>query len=347
MVFMKESGIKGDTFQSLEGTRIMKINFRPQAAWKGLGIRGMSVVDGTTAWLGLSQGKFARTLDAGTTWQRADVPGYPFLDFRSVKAFDQETAVIASAGQPAVILKTRDGGFSWKEVFVDRTGTAFLDCLAFWDKAEGLALGDPDGKGCYLLCTVDGGDNWNRIAPAMLPEMKDGEAFFAASNTCLTTFGKDGVCFISGGSVSRVFWSEDRGSTWAVTDTPLLSGASSQGGFSIAVHGGIQACVVGGDYAQDQVNSRTVAYTRDGNRNWLLAEVFPQGGYSSCVAYVPGTGGLVLIATGTRGTHLSRDGGSTWQQVDTEPFHVLGFDGIGRSGWAAGADGRVSRIEVV
>jgi photosystem II stability/assembly factor-like uncharacterized protein len=325
----------------------MRFDFRQQAAWKGLGIRGLSVVDGKTAWLGISQGKFARTLDAGTTWQFAEVPGYPSLDFRSVKAFDQETALIASAGQPAVILKTSDGGSSWKEVFVDSTGTAFLDCLAFRDENEGLALGDPDGEGCYLLRTMDGGENWSRIAPATLPAMQDGEAFFAASGTCLSTFNMNGLCFTSGGSVSRVFWSEDRGSSWAVTDIPLLNGASSQGGFSIAVHDGMQACVVGGDYAQDQVSNRTVVHTCDGGRNWLLAEVFPPGGYNSCVAYVPGTDGLVLLATGTRGTHLSEDGGSTWRQLDVEPFHVLGFEGTGRSGWAAGADGRVSRIELV
>ncbi len=325
----------------------MRIDFRQQAAWKGLGIRGLSVVDESIAWLGISHGKCARTLDAGSSWLLSDVPGYPSLDFRSVKAFDQETALLASAGQPAVILKTRDGGSSWKEVFVDSTGTAFLDSLAFWNRDEGMALGDPDGTDCYLLQTMDGGEHWERVPPSSLPAMINGEAFFAASGTCMTTFSRNGLCFCSGGSVSRVFWSQDRGSTWAVTDLPLLSGASSQGGFSIAVHDGIQACVVGGDYAQDQVNRKTVVYTHDGGKTWLMAGGFPPGGYNSCVAYVPGTDGQVLLATGTRGTHISEDGGATWRQWDGEPFHVLGFDGKGHWGWAAGADGRVSRIEAV
>ncbi|MFH2113750.1 MAG: oxidoreductase, partial [Spirochaetota bacterium] len=192
-----------------------------------------------------------------------------------------------------------------------------------------------------------GGENWDRVPPASLPPMMDGEAFFAASGTSMSTFGENGLCFTSGGSVSRVFWSEDKGSSWAVNDIPLLSGAPSQGGFSIAVLDGIHACVAGGDYAQDQVNSRTVVHTRDVGKSWALAKGFPPGGYNSCVAYVPGTDGQVLLATGTRGTHISEDSGSTWRRLIEEPFHVLGFDSTGRSGWAAGADGRVSRMELV
>jgi photosystem II stability/assembly factor-like uncharacterized protein len=48
-----------------------------------------------------------------------------------VEAFDANTALIMAVDSPAVILKTKDGGKSWKEVFRDNRKGMFLDAMDF------------------------------------------------------------------------------------------------------------------------------------------------------------------------------------------------------------------------
>jgi len=58
--------------------------------------------------------------------------------------------------------------------------------------------------------------------PAALPE----EGAFAANNSSLFLYGKKEIYFAPGGPAARVFHSSDLGRTWAVIETPILSGKS-------------------------------------------------------------------------------------------------------------------------
>src|SRR5438034_430317 len=66
-----------------------------------------------------------RTTDGGTTWERRPVPGADSLDFRSIRAIDDRTAFVASAGDGAAgqarIFRTTDGGATWTLVLADTT----------------------------------------------------------------------------------------------------------------------------------------------------------------------------------------------------------------------------------
>jgi hypothetical protein len=88
----------------------------------------------------------------------------------------------------------------------------------------------------------------------------------------------------------------------------------------------------------------TAAWTADGGRTWNPATSFPPGGYNSCVACAAGPAVRVLVATGTQGSHASVDGGRTWSLLGAEPFNAVAFTRDGTRGWAAGTDGRVSRM---
>jgi len=302
------------------------------------------VVDGSTVWVSGTGGSFARTGDGGKNWQWSRVAGCEDLDFRSIAAFSDKVAVIANAGSPATILKTVDGGASWKKTFADDSGTLFFDAMAFWDGTAGICLGDPLGGACCMLATDDAGETWSRMPEGSLPGMAEGEAHFAASGTCIAAFGKSGLCFVSGGLVSRYFRSADRGKSWLVRDLPLMHGTASRGAFSVVVIGERDAAVVGGDYAQPELNVDTVAWTADGGLSWQPAAGFPPGGYNSCIACAAVAGDTVLVATGTQGSHASADGGRTWTMLDPEPFNAVAFGKDGSSGWAVGTDGRVSMI---
>ncbi|MCX7024029.1 MAG: hypothetical protein NT080_05345 [Spirochaetes bacterium] len=324
----------------------MRFDFIQQATIEDVGIRGLSVVDDRIVWVSGTNGSFALTIDGGQTWQRTTIPGYATLDFRAIKAFSDSSAVVMSSGSPATILKTVDGGSTWKETYSDTAGVVFLDALGFWDETSGICLGDPLDGSCFLVETSDSGQTWSRIPASSLPEMIEGEAHFAASGTCVATFGADGLCFVSGGSAARGFISGDRGRTWKVSELPVMHGKPSQGAFSVAILDEDTACAVGGDYAQPGINTDTVVHTADGGLSWVLALTFPQAGYDSCVAYVPGTKGKYLVATGTQGTHVSNDGGRTWSVLHPESFNVIDFEKAGRCGWAAGSNGQISRILV-
>ncbi len=315
----------------------------------GAGLRGLSLGP-SYAWAGGTGGTVASSTDGGDSWRRVPVPGYEGLDFRSAVALGPLEAVIASAGQPSLILRTEDGGASWRTAWEDASGQAFIDAVALAPDGAGLALGDPVG-GCFILRTRDSGRSWERLPGSALPAVDAVESSFAASGTCLARLGDSGFCFVTGGSRAR-FHATDDGSSWRSADLPLAAGVPSRGAFSVAALGR-RLCVVGGDYAEPTRGEATAAYSEDGGASWRLAERGP-GAYCSCVAWAPPSPGRpggrpALVAVGTEGCFASADGGRSWERVSREPFHAVAFFPEGRgaaSGLAVGAGGRVAVIRL-
>ena len=79
--------------------------------------RGLSVVDDKTVWVSGSAGTVGKSTDGGDTWKWMTVKGFEKTDFRDIEAFDNMTAIIMGIDVPAYILKTVDGGETWKVVF--------------------------------------------------------------------------------------------------------------------------------------------------------------------------------------------------------------------------------------
>src|SRR5215510_12725926 len=77
-------------------------------------LRGLSVVNDNVVWVSGSNGTVGRTANAGKNWKWFTVKGFEKQEFRDIEAFDGATAVIMAVGEPAYILKTNDGGESWK-----------------------------------------------------------------------------------------------------------------------------------------------------------------------------------------------------------------------------------------
>src|SRR5215831_7916518 len=82
-------------------------------------LRGLSVVNNNIIWVSGSSGTVGRSLDGGKNWQWIQVKGFEKKDFRDIEAFDDKTAVIMAIAEPAIILKSIDGGEHWNEVFRD------------------------------------------------------------------------------------------------------------------------------------------------------------------------------------------------------------------------------------
>ncbi len=320
---------------------------RPAPSWQLLDtgtsshFRGLSAVSGSVAWLGGYDGLVLRTVDGGRSWQDVSPAGAAGLQFRDVQGFDAAHAVAMAAGTgtDSRLYSTADGGRSWQLAYQNTEPAAFFDCMAFSDRSHGLVLSDPVGGRFRILGTGDGGRSWTVLPNAGMPDALPGEAGFAASGECLTTWGRDAWFGAGGTTVSRVFHSRDGGLTWDVRSTPLTAGASA-GVFGLAFRTPLLGVAVGGDFAAP-ADATTVAATSDLGLPWRLSRTQPSG-YRSGVAWVPFTVATV-IAVGLTGSDISYDAGRNWTTFDTGQFDTVSCAADGAC-WAAGDLGRVAKL---
>ncbi|HEX8816147.1 MAG TPA: hypothetical protein VF753_11650 [Terriglobales bacterium] len=288
-------------------------------------LRGISVVSNKVAWASGTHGTYLRTLDGGQDWEAGQVPGAESLDFRDVEAFGPDVAYLLAAGpgEQSRIYKTVDAGKNWALQFTNRDLRGFFDCMAFWDRNRGIAVGDPvsgdHGLNFEVITTNDGGAHWNAVASTALPPAIDGEGAFAASGTCVAVQGKKNVWFATGGKAARVFRSRDGGKTWSVTETPIIHGADSSGIFSIAFRDAKHGVIAGGDYKKPEQAGANLAFTSDGGRTWKLSSVAPQA-YFSDVAFYDRHGSV--YATGTAMTIQARPGQAI--RISTANLNAIG-----------------------
>jgi photosystem II stability/assembly factor-like uncharacterized protein len=236
--------------------------------------RGLSAVTADIVWASGTRGTVIRTVDGGKTWAVRTVAGAENQDFRGIRAFDADSAIIMSTGNAekglARIYRTSDGGQNWTLVFETKTTGVFFDSIAFWDLKRGVVLSDPVDGHFVLFRTDDGGTTWMQIPPASLPSALKGEGSFAASNSCIALQGEKNIWFVTGGaSVARVVRSNDGGETWDVAETPIRPANGNSGLFSVAFGNATIGFAVGGDYEQPTNTPMPDAIgTEDGGKTW-------------------------------------------------------------------------------
>jgi hypothetical protein len=303
-------------------------------------IRGLSVVNDKVIWASGSNGTVARSIDSGKTWKWITVPGYEKRDFRDIEAFDAVTAIIMGIAEPAVILKTVDGGEHWKLVYENKTKGMFLDAMEFWNEESGIVVGDPINGKFFISRTYDKGKSWHDISFDKLPVADSGEGCFASSGTNVRALSLGEACFISGGLSSKFYW---KGKS---TVLPILQGKESYGANSIAIRDHENRkksnyfIVVGGDFTHDTSTEKNCVLSKDGGLTWI-APTTPPHGYRSCVEFITKT---KLITCGTSGVDISIDGGMNWQLISKEGFHVSRKAKEGKAVFLAGGNGRIAKL---
>lgn len=310
--------------------------------------RGLSVVNEKVVWASGTGGTVIRTIDGGKSWNVITVPGAEKLDFRDIEAFDANTAYILSIGNgdSSRIYKTIDGGKTWKLQFKNTNEKAFFDAIACLNKDACIAMSDPVDRQFLLVSTASGGAKWENEGRKM-PDAKDGEAAFAASGTCLAVqLMRDRphlrIFLVSGGNDARVFLGVstlDAGLLWQVFDTPISSGTSGSGIFSIAMFDTMDGVIVGGNYEKPEEAKDNLAFTADGGKTWELGRGLT--GYRSGVTYLNKNS---IVAVGTNGSDISRDGGKTWKILGKEDLNAVQAKGK-KAVWAAGPKGGVYKMK--
>jgi len=317
--------------------------------------RGLCAVSADIVWASGTGGTVIRTTDGGKSWAVRTVAGAENQDFRGIRAFDAENAIIMSTGNAekglARIYRTSDGGQNWALVFETKTTGIFFDSIAFWDQRRGIVLSDPVDGHFILFRTDDGGTTWKQIPPASLPPALKGDGSFAASNSCIALQGERNIWFVTGGaSVARVVRSNDGGKTWAAAETPIHPVNASTGLFSIAFSDAKNGVAVGGDYAKPEDSPPpTIIRTSDGGETWQVMDepTLPQKLFLSSVAFIPQpgyfTGVGVLRAVGPAGAVLQRFG-RPWTLESRENFNDVANPDAHVS-WAVGPKGFVARLD--
>lgn len=307
-------------------------------------LRGLSVVNDNILWVSGSGGTVGKSSNGGKTWKWITVPGFEKTEFRDIEGFDANVAVVMGIGEPAYILKTNDGGDSWKVVYENKQKGMFLDAMDFCNQREGIVIGDPIGGKAFIALTHDSGNNWEEVLPASNHVSLDtGEAFFAASGSNVKLFENGHYFLVSGGTRSRLTGPS------GTTQLALLQGKESTGANAIdifdagiAIKEGRRMVIVGGDFAADSSREKNCLYTTDGGKTWKEPKTPPHG-YRSCVEYISKKD---LLACGLNGVDYSGDGGMTWRLISSEGFHVVKIAKVGRSIYLAGNKGRVAKVHI-
>ncbi|MDB5253075.1 MAG: oxidoreductase [Flaviaesturariibacter sp.] len=303
-------------------------------------LRGLSVVDNNVIWVSGSNGTVGRSFDGGKTWKWSVVKGFEKADFRDIEAFTPTKAIIMAIDSPAHILKTIDGGETWKLVYENHTKGMFLDAMEFWNEQAGIVVGDPISGRLFVARTFDEGNSWTDVPFDHRPIADSGEAMFASSGTNVRVLDRDEAVIVTGGLSSRIMIRDGQ------LRLPVLQGKETTGANSIAVldtkvrSGGRTMIVVGGDFMTPNADTLNCAYTSDRGLTWRVPKRAPHG-YRSCVEYLTKK---ALVTCGINGVDYSIDGGVTWELIATEGFHACRKAKNGTAVFFAGGSGKIGKL---
>jgi hypothetical protein len=303
-------------------------------------LRGLSVVNDNVVWVSGSNGVVGKSANGGKNWKWMTVKGFEKNDFRDIEAFDGNTAIIMAIADPAYILKTTDGGDTWKVVYENKTKGMFLDAMEFRDARNGIVIGDPVDGRFFIARTRDGGNTWIQLPSSERPAADSGEAFFASSGTNIRFLYNYSVLMASGGKNSRLFYDKD------VSNIPMTKEKETAGANSLAAYDNYKKnkatklIVVGGDFTADSLTDKNCFYSNDGGKKWLQPKT-PPGGYRSCAEFLNREN---IITCGLNGVDYSFDGGRNFFSISKEGFHVCRYARSGNTVYLAGGNGKIGKL---
>lgn len=299
--------------------------------------RGISSPTKKVVWVSGTKGTVGRSVNGGKTWQWLQVKGFESTDFRDIEAFNKRTAVIMGIDSPAVILRTIDGGISWKTVYRNDSKGMFLDAVDF-TKKNGAVIGDPVNGKFFIATSSDKGQHWTELPFERRPTVDSGEACFAASGSNIKMTSSSSFLFVSGGISSKLYFT-NRGNT-----IPILQGNQSSGANSVSQYSYkkiSRIIIVGGDFAKDTLQNQNCVYSLNEGKNWIKPIASPKG-YRSSVVHIKQN---ELLSCGTSGVDYSIDGGENWINLNKLSFHCIAVSKKGKAIYLAGAKGQIGKLK--
>src|SRR6266576_763977 len=131
-------------------------------------LRSVYFLDQDRGWVAGSNGTLLRTTDGGTTWTKLltltkdTLHDLYFADEKTGWVVAERDALkLKTNDEPrSYLLKTEDGGFSWRRIFLKSDTNPRLLRLVFADAQRGWVFGETGA----VFATQDGGANWTQQA---------------------------------------------------------------------------------------------------------------------------------------------------------------------------------------
>jgi photosystem II stability/assembly factor-like uncharacterized protein len=304
-------------------------------------LRALSTAVLALAVLTVSSGFTSATRPA---WQLADTG--VTARFRGLAAVSDRVAWVAGSG--GVVLRTVDGGDSWRRA--DPPGAAGLELrdIEAFDHHHAVALSIGPGEESRIYATRDGGRTW-----AETFRNDDPRAFY----DCLTFLDRQHGLALSDpvDGVFRILATRDGGRSWRVQPGTGMP-AALPGEFAFAASG---TCLVSASgsrhhawFATGGADRARVFRTADGGRTWTVTDTPVPSGPSAGIyslAFRDPRHGLAVggdyaaPAAAPDAAAVSRDGGRSWTTAAAPPGEyrsgVAWVPGRSRTALAVGPTG--------
>lgn len=299
-------------------------------ATSGYGINSISIVNSNVVWATAYDtagtaivNKFTRTLNGGTTWTAGSITGANAWDLTSISAYNKDTAwvsMVDNANGGGKIYRTNNGGANWT---AQTTATlaapgGWADFVYFFNKNNGVCVGDSNSGYWEIYSTVNGGSNWSRVLSVNIPTNTIGET---GNDNSYSVVGNT-IWF--GTSSGRVYKSINMGTTWTVANTGLTN--CSRVAFKDASNG----------IATD---GTLLVKTNNGGTSWTPL-TFTGNFYGYDLTFIPGTTGTYINTgwgSGSNGSSYSINDGATWINIDAIGHHAVSFLNS-TTGWSGGVN---------
>ncbi len=272
------------------------------------------LIDSNQLWFAGNNGKYgAIDLKTQKIFNGHVIKDSLLPEFRSI-AKAQNGVCILSVASPALLYYISSDKKQVRNIYSNENEHVFFDSMQINPKGFGVAMGDPTGSCLDIWLTEDFGQNWAKVSCEVLPEVVDGEAAFAASNTNVILKG-DKVFVVTGGKKARCLVSKDKGKSWEIYNTPIIQGGMMTGIFTADFYDENIGVAAGGDYEKPDSNTANKAITTDGGKNWKLIADGSAFGYTSCIQFVPNSKGKGIVTVGATGVYYSSDFGANWAKL--------------------------------
>ena len=231
-----------------------------------------------------------------------------------------------TSGSASTVLRTEDGGASWKKITVTSDTLDFRDVDAI-DEKTAYVLSIGNGNASRIYKTTDGGVTW-----ALQFRNEDPKRFLDAMSFWDADHG-----LVIGDSIDGRFdilMTKNGGESWTRVPPDILPPAlENEGAFAAS---GTNIAVYGKKYAWIGLGSATrarVLHTRDGGAHWTVSDAPIKSGKSSgifSIAFRDARHGVIVGGDYQRESEaidnvaVSSDGGATWQLVKG----VMGFRSV-------------------
>jgi photosystem II stability/assembly factor-like uncharacterized protein len=284
---------------------------------QGNPVRWVKVFDANIWYVFGNSGLFAKTTNAGATWNFQNNVGTQnstgrYSDNYAAWFFDQATGFVGGSGRN--LLKTTNGGATFQDHFDLGASAGIVQSIFFLNSNVGFFCGTTPMK---AYKTSDGGASWMQLAALPVANYH-------------SVYTRDGNTVFVGSTLGNLYKSSDGGLTWTVMNL----GSSVANFYGIAFRNAREGVVVG--------SVGFVRFTTDGGITWTNNTLPSTSNnydvhFDSTACYLVGDTARMFKTT---------DLGTTWTSITVKegtlaPFGMLNLDVNGSTWLISGFAGQM------